>query len=35
MGTLAEMLIVGNCYLKKAEQNDKLKLDYKKSFELD
>jgi carbamoyltransferase len=35
MGTEAEMLVVGNCYLKKAEQDDKLKLDYKNSFELD
>jgi carbamoyltransferase len=35
MGTEAEMLVVGNCYLKKAEQDEKLKLDYKNSFELD
>ena len=35
MGTEIEVLTVGNCYLKKEEQNPALKQDYKGSFELD
>jgi Predicted carbamoyl transferase, NodU family len=35
MGSEIEVLTVGNCYLKKEEQNPALKKDYKGSFELD
>ena len=35
MGTEIEMLAMGNCILRKAEQNSALKQDYRKSFELD
>jgi len=35
MGTEIEMLAIGNCILRKAEQNSALKQDYRKSFELD
>ncbi len=35
MGTDIEMLVVGNTILDKAEQDPKLKLDYKEAFELD
>jgi carbamoyltransferase len=35
MGTEIEVLIVGNCYLKKEEQDQALRLDYKSRFELD
>ena len=35
MGTEIEVLAIGNCMLKKEEQDPTLKLDYKKSFELD
>jgi carbamoyltransferase len=35
MGTEIERLAVGNCYLKKENQDPKLKLDYKDRFELD
>ena len=35
MGSEIEVLTVGNCYLKKEEQNPALKQDYKGSFELD
>ena len=35
MGTDIEMLVVGNCILRKDEQNPALKLDYKNAFELD
>ena len=35
MGTEIEMLVVGNCILRKEEQNPALKLDYKDAFELD
>jgi len=35
MGTELDALVVGNLYLKKSEQNEPLKLDYKNAFELD
>ncbi len=35
MGTELDVLVVGNCYLKKADQDPALKLDYKYAFELD
>ena len=35
MGTEIEMLVVGNCILRKDEQNPALKQDYKDAFELD
>src|SRR6185312_15391868 len=35
MGNDIEMLVVGNCMLRKSEQNPALKLDYKNQFELD
>ena len=35
MGTELDALVVGNLYLKKSEQNEALKLDYKNAFELD
>jgi carbamoyltransferase len=35
MGTEIEVLVVGNCYLRKEEQDPALKLDYKNAFELD
>jgi len=35
MGSEIEVLTVGNCYLKKEEQNPALKKDYKGAFELD
>ena len=35
MGTGIETLVVGNCYLRKEDQDPKLKLDYKEAFELD
>jgi len=35
MGTDIEMLSVGNCILRKDEQNPALKQDYKDAFELD
>jgi carbamoyltransferase len=35
MGTEIELLAVGNCLLKKEEQDPALKLDYKDAFELD
>ena len=35
MGTEIEMLAVGNCFLRKEEQDPALKLDYKDAFELD
>jgi carbamoyltransferase len=34
-GSEIEVLVVGNCFLKKEEQNPALKLDYKNAFELD
>ena len=35
MGTDMDELAVGNCYLKKSEQDDSLRQDYKNAFELD
>jgi carbamoyltransferase len=35
MGTEIETLVIGNCLLRKEEQNPSLKLDYKHAFELD
>ncbi|AZO80467.1 MULTISPECIES: carbamoyltransferase [unclassified Bosea (in: a-proteobacteria)] len=35
MGSEIELLVVGNCLLRKEEQNPALKLDYKDAFELD
>ena len=35
MGSDIEVLAVGNCYLKKEEQNAALRIDYKDQFELD
>lgn len=35
MGTDIDVLAVGNCFLRKEEQNLKLKYDYKASFEMD
>jgi carbamoyltransferase len=35
MGSEIEVLTVGNCYLRKEEQNPALKKDYKNAFELD
>ena len=35
MGSDIEVLVVGNCYLDKNDQDPALKLDYKDAFELD
>jgi carbamoyltransferase len=35
MGTDIEVLVVGNCVLKKEEQDEALRLDYRRGFELD
>jgi carbamoyltransferase len=35
MGTGVEVLVVGDCLLKKEDQDPALKLDYKDAFELD
>jgi carbamoyltransferase len=35
IGTEIEVLVVGNCFLRKESQNPALKLDYKNAFELD
>jgi carbamoyltransferase len=35
MGTNIEVLVVGNCFLAKEDQDPKLSLDYKSAFELD
>ncbi len=35
MGTELDNLVIGNCFLKKENQDEKLKLDYKNAFELD
>jgi carbamoyltransferase len=35
MGTDIEVLSIGNCILKKEEQDQALKQDYKHAFELD
>ena len=33
--TELDNLVIGNCFLKKEDQDEKLKLDYKSAFELD
>ena len=35
MGTELDFLVIGNCFLKKEEQDKSLKVDYSKKFELD
>jgi carbamoyltransferase len=35
MGTELDNLVIGNCFLKKENQDDKLKRDYRDTFELD
>ena len=35
MGSDIEVLVVGNCFMKKEDQDPALKLDYKTAFELD
>jgi carbamoyltransferase len=35
MGNEIELLVIGNCVLRKSEQNPAVKLDYKNEFELD
>jgi carbamoyltransferase len=35
MGTDLDVLVVGNCFLRKVDQNESLKLDYKNAFDLD
>ena len=35
MGTDLDILVIGNCYLKKKNQNKELKKDYKNKYELD
>ena len=35
MGTNLDILAIGNCYLKKTNQNTNLKKDYSSNFELD
>jgi len=35
MGNEIELLVIGNCVLRKSDQNPALKLDYKNQFELD
>ncbi|MBT5110264.1 MAG: carbamoyltransferase [Rhodospirillaceae bacterium] len=35
MGTELDVLVIGDCYLKKSDQDPSLKLDYKDAFELD
>ena len=35
MGTEIEVLVIGNCYLRKEDQDPKLALDYKNAFTLD
>ncbi|MEM7364099.1 MAG: carbamoyltransferase [Pseudomonadota bacterium] len=35
MGTEMDVLVVGNCLLKKEDQDEALKIDYKNAFELD
>ena len=35
MGSEIETLVIGNCFLQKAEQNPALKIDYKGAFDLD
>lgn len=35
MGTELDNLVIGNCFLRKEDQDENLKLDYKSAFELD
>jgi carbamoyltransferase len=35
MGTEIEALAVGNCFLRKEDQNQNLKSDYRETFDLD
>ena len=35
MGTELDILVIGNCFLKKDDQDKKLRFDYKNQFELD
>ena len=35
MGTELDILVVGNCYIEKFNQNNNLKSDYQNMFELD
>jgi carbamoyltransferase len=35
MGTEIDLMVAGNCVLRKHEQHPSLKLDYKNIFELD
>jgi carbamoyltransferase len=35
MGTEIDALVIGNCFLRKEDQDPSLKLDYKDTFELD
>ena len=35
MGSEIDLLVIGNCILRKEAQNPALKLDYKNAFELD
>jgi carbamoyltransferase len=35
MGSDIEVLVVGNCFLNKKDQDPALKIDYKDDFELD
>ena len=35
MGTELDKLVIGNCFLKKEDQDPNLKKDYKNQFELD
>ena len=35
MGTGLDILVIGNCYLKKKKQNSNLKKNYRTEFELD
>jgi carbamoyltransferase len=35
MGTEIEILVAGNCILKKTNQDEKLKRDYRTAFDLD
>jgi carbamoyltransferase len=35
MGSEIEVLVIGNCFLRKEDQDPALKLDYKNAFELD
>ena len=35
MGSELDILVIGNCYLKKTNQKESLKINYKNRFELD